>query len=150
MLSTELECGHAFERQMAWAYGSCPGVMARFSVSNLVVGTPAATVGRAARGPGWCYARWDWTLHRSGGVPAAYSSVVDFRIGFAAFRVLNSKGPVVNSYSGGPPGPCFQCGGIWKNTILGHRLMSDNGAVVAEFGDHSSNLNGSTASAPSN
>src|ERR1700730_18904998 len=41
MQSTELECGHAFGRQMAWSYVSCPDVMARVFVFSFVESSSA-------------------------------------------------------------------------------------------------------------
>ena len=86
MQSTELECGHAFGRQMAWSYVSCPDVMARVSVSSLVEITTAAKPEPTPEDSGPYCARWDWIRHRSGGIAAASSFVVGLGFDFAAFR----------------------------------------------------------------
>jgi hypothetical protein len=135
---------------MACDYASRLALVARVFVPPLVGVATAANDGSKAVGSSPCHAHWTWVLHRSGGIAATASSVVDFCVGFAASRCYGHQGPRAVLILADNRGSSPECGGIGKKTILGIWLLSANGVVVAESGDNVSNLNGSATSSTLN
>ena len=78
---------------MAWTYISRLALVARISVPSLVGVATAANDRSAAVGSSPYHAHRARILHRSGGISAPSSSVVDFCVGFAASWCRGYKSP---------------------------------------------------------